>query len=278
MLMWCSYCQRFEREVPPYENLSITHGICAACRPTAFALAESDIAHVRSLQKIQSQLAEAGRHGDFKAAEIIEEYAVKANIRPIDILLGIVAPMLYQIGKDWEQSIITVAEEHRFTAFCEHVFESIVTKLRGAPPTDVTETDRAEVLLMSAEGNRHTLAIRILDLWLMNKGIRTQLVHPTPSLDDLMAVISDTRPTVLLVSMALPEHRATVLKTAERVAALPGPIRPKIIVGGYAVKLGLVPEIPGAELVADINTLHWPSRPALGVLSARGFKTSEGSD
>jgi hypothetical protein len=66
--------------------------------------------------------------------------------------------------------------------------------------------------------------------------------------------------------------------TWERVAALPGPIRPKIIVGGYAVKLGLVPEIPGAELVADINTLHWPRRPALGVLSARGFKTSEGSD
>ena len=90
MLMWCSYCQRFEREVPPYENLNITHGICAACRLTAFALAESDIAHVRSLQKIQSQLAEAGRHGDFKAAEIIEEDAVKANIRPIDILLGIV--------------------------------------------------------------------------------------------------------------------------------------------------------------------------------------------
>jgi methanogenic corrinoid protein MtbC1 len=260
MLMWCSYCQRFEREVPPYENFNITHGMCAACRPTAFALTESDIAHVRSLQKIQSQLAEAGRHGDFKAAEIIEEDAVKANIQPIDILLGIVAPMLYQIGKDWEQSIITVAEEHRFTAFCEHVFESIVTKLRGAPPTDVTETDRAEVLLMGAEGNRHTLAIRILALWLMNKGIRTQLVHPTPSLDDLMAVISDTRPTTLLVSMALPEHRATVLKTAERVAALPRPMRPKIIVGGYAVKLGIVPEIPGAELAADINTLHWPSR------------------
>jgi hypothetical protein len=113
---------------------------------------------------------------------------------------------------------------------------------------------------MNAEGNRHTLAIRILALWLMNKSIRTRLVHPTPPLDDLMAVISDTRPTALLVSMALPEHRATVLKIAERVAALQGPIRPKIIVGGYAVKLGLVPEIPGAELVADINTLHWPSR------------------
>jgi methanogenic corrinoid protein MtbC1 len=260
MLMWCSYCQRFDREVPPYEDFSITHGMCAACRPTAFALTESDIAHARSLQEIQSQLAEAGRHGDFKAAEIIEENAVKANIRPIDILLGIVAPMLYHIGKDWEHSIITVAEEHRFTAFCEHVFESIVTKVRGVPPTDVTETDRAEVLLMSAEGNRHTLAIRILDLWLMNKGIRTHLVHPTLSLDDLMAVISDKRPTTLLLSMALPEQRATVLKTAERVAALPGAIRPKIIVGGYAVKLGLVPEIPGAELVADINTIHWPSR------------------
>ena len=260
MLMWCSYCQTFQREVPPYENFNLTHGMCAACSPTANALVESDMAHARSLQQIQSQLAEAGRRGDFKAAERIEEDAVKANIRPMDILLGIIAPMLYQVGKDWEQSIITVAEERRFTAFCEHVFESIVTKLQGANPTDATETARAEVLLMSAAGNRHTLAIRILELWLMNKGIRTRLVHPTLSLDDLMALIRHTRPTALLVSMALPEHRAAVLKTAERVAALPGPIRPKIIVGGYAVKMGLVPEIPGAELVADINTLHWPSR------------------
>lgn len=63
------------------------------------------------------------------------------------------------------------------------------------------------------------------------------------------------RPKALLVSVALPEHRPNVLKIAERVAALPAPIRPKIIVGGYAVKLGLVAEIPGAELMADISEL-----------------------
>jgi len=41
----------------------------------------------------------------------------------------------------------------------------------------------------------------------------------------------------------------------ERIAELPKSTRPKVIVGGYAVKLGLVPAIPGADLMADISSL-----------------------
>jgi hypothetical protein len=220
---------------------------------------ENDLLFVRVLQRIQSQLSNAGQQGDFQAAELIIEDAVKANIRPIDIFIGIVAPMLHQIGKDWHSSGVTIEEEHRFTVFCEQVSESIAERLEGAAPAYVSETNRPEVLLMNTEGNRHRLAIQLLALWLMNKGIRAQLVRPHSSGDYLLALISDTRPKVLLISMALPEQLANVLKTIECVAALPDAIRPKTIVGGYAVKLGFVREIRGAELAADINTLHWPS-------------------
>ena len=77
--------------------------------------------------KNQSQLAEAGRHGDFKAAEIIEEgrqSQYSANRYSAGNRRANVVPD----REGLRQSIITVAEEHRFTAFCEHVFESIVTK------------------------------------------------------------------------------------------------------------------------------------------------------
>ena len=55
--------------------------------------------------------------------------------------------------------------------------------------------------------------------------------------------------------MALAEQSSGVMAMTKRIATLPSPVRPKIFVGGYAVKLGLVSDLPGAELMADISAL-----------------------
>jgi hypothetical protein len=66
--------------------------------------------------------------------------------------------------------------------------------------------------------------------------------------------------------MALPEQADGVVGIVDRIAALPQALRPRVIVGGYAVKQGLVSEIPGAELLADISQLpHDSIRETQGV-------------
>jgi len=68
-----------------------------------------------------------------------------------------------------------------------------------------------------------------------------------------------TQPKLILVSIALAEQCMGVTAIAERVAELPSSIRPRVIVGGNAVKLGLVSVIPGADLMGDISSLgHAP--------------------
>ena len=119
MLKWCSYCQRFLGETPDFHNLNVTHGICTACAPGADKFTEADFQLAESLRDIQHQLREAGRRSDLHAAERIIENAAAANVRAVDVLIGIIAPALYQVGEDWRRGIIGVAEEHRFTAFCE---------------------------------------------------------------------------------------------------------------------------------------------------------------
>jgi len=58
-------------------------------------------------------------------------------MRAIDLLIGIIAPLLYQIGEDWKHGAVTVAQEHRFTAFCEKVLELIgEVAPAGAPPAE----------------------------------------------------------------------------------------------------------------------------------------------
>ena len=103
---------------------------------------------------------------------------------------------------------------------------------------------------MNAPGNEHTLAIRILALWLVSKGTLAQIADAHLNLDELVKLVGTTHPKMLLISMALAEQSRGVISIAERIAELPKSIRPKIIVGGYAVKLGLVPPIPGADLMS----------------------------
>jgi methanogenic corrinoid protein MtbC1 len=250
MLNWCSYCQHFGGEVPPYENLNITHGICADCEPNVLTLSDSDFAHARTVRDIQEQLYQAGSRNDLKAARRIIEGSRRSNMREVDILVGIIAPLLHQIGEDWKCGVVTVADEHRFTAFCEQVLELVTAKV-----TTVTPAQRAEVLMVNAPGNRHTLAIRILALWLMHQGIPARAIDEPLDIEDVVALVGRTRPRLLLVSLALAEQAAAVATIAERIVALPEPVRPKIIVGGYAVKVGLVTAIPGADLMADISLL-----------------------
>jgi methanogenic corrinoid protein MtbC1 len=255
MLRWCSYCQHFLGEIPDYHTLSVTHGVCADCETEAFEFTESDFKLADSLRNIQHQLHEAGRRNDLRAAERIIENAATVNIRPVDILIGIIAPMLYRVGEEWKRGMLSVAEEHRFTSYCNDIFDSVAAQVRDKRYDCADVSRDPEVLLMNAPGNKHTLAIRILTVWLWNKGLRARMLEPSPTLDELSALVVSARPKLILVSMALAEQCVGVTTIAERIAKLSVPCRPRVIVGGYAVKLGLVSAIYGAELMGDISLL-----------------------
>ena len=255
MLRWCSYCQQFLGETPSYEDLSVTHGICPECTPKSRTFSKSDFSHARALQNFQRQLFEAGQRNDLKAAEGVIKSAATWNIRAVDILLGIISPLLYQIGEDWKLGVIGVADEHRFTTFCEAVFERVATTVKVSAATDAEQDGRVEFLLMNAPGNNHVLAVRILALWLQNKGKRARIADSAIGLNELVALIGKTTPRYLLVSMALAEQNRGVKAIAERISGLPELTRPRVVVGGYAVKRGLVSAIPGADLMADISAL-----------------------
>jgi methanogenic corrinoid protein MtbC1 len=255
MLSWCSYCQQFVGEVPPYDDLNVTHCICATCESNALSLTESDIAHALMLKDIQSRLFDAGRRGDMNAAKRVIDASRQANMRELDILVGIIAPMLYQIGEDWKRGAITVAEEHRFTAFCEKIIDILAVKSPSATLIDAPE-ERNAILLINAPGNYHTLAVRILALWLIDKGMPARAAHQALNVEGVVEIIRKVHPKFVLISMALAEQVPGVVAIVERIAELPNLVRPRIIVGGYAVKLGLVSIIPGADLLADIGALR----------------------
>jgi methanogenic corrinoid protein MtbC1 len=254
MLRWCAYCQEFQGEIAPFNVFTTTHGLCPTCEAKGMGRLDSEIGNSHRLREIQGLLYEAGKTGDTTAASGIVRRALAAGLRPVDILVGLITPLLYLIGVEWEKSLITVADEHRFTSFCERVFELVVLEVAAnyAPAPCVRPPT---VFLMNAHGNEHSLGIRILSLWLQSKGIATRHLHPPPTPEVLFQLAAQSRPQAVLVSLALESQKAYVHSIARMMKRLPSP-RPTLIVGGYAIKQQLIAPIPGALFVETITGLN----------------------
>jgi methanogenic corrinoid protein MtbC1 len=253
MLRWCAYCQEFQGETAPLDLFTTTHGICPACEAKGMGRLDADIGNSHRLREIQGLLYEAGKTGDMASAARIVQRALAAGLRPVDILVGLITPLLYLIGIEWESSLITVADEHRFTRFCERVFELIVLEVKSAG-VPLYEARHALVFLMNARGNNHNLGIRILSLWLRSKGIETRDFDPPPTPDALFELAAETRPQAILISLALDRQKDYVYSIARRMEDLPRP-RPTLIVGGYAIKHRLIRPIAGTVFLETITGL-----------------------
>lgn len=257
MLKWCSYCQQFMHEIAPYDDFGITHGLCVSCDAALKdPFANDQIERSQFLRDIFHELFEAGRLEDFASATGIIEKAIAANCRPVDILIGMISPMLYEIDEEWKRGALSVEAEHRFTAFSERVVRLVESGIGAHIAMSAARHRTTLLFLMNAPGNRHGLAVRILALWLQSRGARVRIIDGGTDHASLLQSIAAERPRYLLISMSLIEQRNRVAGICNAAQALPQDVRPKIVVGGYPVKAGLITSIPAAELLSDVSALQ----------------------
>ena len=257
MLEWCSYCQRFMRESAPYENFAITHSCCGKCISRHDNLfAGHVVERAQFLRGIFDDLLHAGRHSDFSAGMRTIEKAIATNYRPVDIVIGMIAPMLYEIGEEWKRGAVSVRAEHRFTAFCDKIIGLVENTVATSSAAPFATRDATLLFLMNAPGNRHLLGLRILARWVHDYGAKSRIFQGNEDISSLMQSISTDKPKYLLISMAVAEQCSRVAEIAKMAQMLSPSVRPRIIVGGYPIKAGLISTIPGAELLSDINALE----------------------
>jgi MerR family transcriptional regulator, light-induced transcriptional regulator len=209
------------------------------------------MARIRELALIQRDLYQAGARGasDEEAAELVAR-AVRSGVRPIDILLGFITPALRRIGAEWQKAQISVFEEHRFTAFCERIFELVQAAVPGAaPPSAPDPARRLDFLIVSAPDNIHTLGARVFALWLKSLGLSASALYPGVPASELVPLARAMAPRYLGFSIAMEEQLPGVEESVQRLRESGTPL--EIILGGRAVREGRMPPVPGARLVVD---------------------------
>lgn len=231
MIRWCSYCQRYQGEVEPYEDFSLTHGVCASCVEGGAVLDPGLPDRVEPIKAFLLRLARAG--SDPGAAPALLEEGRALGVPWLDLLMGVVQPALYQMGVRWSASLASVAEEHRLTAVCA----SLITLVAEAQPGagGLRQSTAPAALLVNAEDNFHTLGVQVVEVALLSAGVPVFCVYPGLPVREIAALAVSLRPRVVGVSVALPEQLGSVRELASLLDRTEGP-RPTLVAGGHGVR------------------------------------------
>jgi methanogenic corrinoid protein MtbC1 len=256
MIKWCAYCQKFSGEIPPFENLEITHGICSNCRNEGVHLRLEDFDdRIREVKNLLQDLREAGSTGDLGKAIFFVERGIKLGIRPIDLAAGLLAPSLYHVGHLWECGTVSVEDQQLFSRFADEMLSIVrarsLAEAFGSPPVQPS----LRFLSTSVPGNTHVLGPQILEVALIGSPVLALNINPPPVLASFPALLSSFHPDIVGLSVSMPEQKEQLSQTIAVIRGLRQKVSPEIIVGGYAVKTD---QLRQADFADVIFMRDWP--------------------
>lgn len=225
MIHWCCYCQTLLGEVPPLTSFEITHGICPRCEARLEAN-EAILEEHETAIAFSRALFTAARDGDLATCSDLVARAREAGFGAPEILVGLVQPALVEIGARWERGLVTVADEHRFTRWCERVVTLVERPPAREPPLDL--------LILQAPGNRHELGARVAEQVLVAAGVRAEAIVPELPPDDLVALVHARAPLHVGFSCALPDMVDAASEVATRLVR--GGYRGGVFLSGQALR------------------------------------------
>lgn len=181
----------------------------------------------------------AGDHR--QAAAIIERCA--ANGRGlVGAEVHVVQPALYRIGRKWQESKVSVAQEHLATAIAQSAMSRALAKADAAPPNG------RSVLLACVAGNHHAVGLQMVSDAFLLAGWDVQYLGPDVPTADLVRQAVAWRPRLVGLSVSFPQQLHEARAVIAALEAAMGAERPPVIVGGLAINHfgGLVSHL-GAE-------------------------------
>lgn len=148
-------------------------------------------------------------------------------IYPIEqVCAELISPTLWEVGRRWEQGIITVSIEHFASAF----FHGLLTNMFHATPTSNTNP---LVIACCAPGEAHELAPLMLSLLLRRAGLRVAYLGQNIETTGLLQTIQQLSPVLICISVTISSYLAATIELGQKLQELPAP-RPILIAGGQA--------------------------------------------
>ena len=158
---------------------------------------------IRSIQPIKiffTQLRSAVESNSLPNSSYIIEKSQQLKLSPVDLLLGVLQPILYEIGNRYAQGKLTVFQEHQFSALADQIITRLSPNVTTIAPKNV------DVLLVCCDTNYHYLGLRILELELRSQGVSVFSIFPSLPNAEIIKVAKNINPKLIGISVGLPRQ------------------------------------------------------------------------
>ena len=200
------------------------------------------------IRSVQERLLEAFSQLDEVMANQL--MASVFAIYPIEqVCTELITPTLWEIGRLWEQGLMTVSIEHFASAF----FHGLLTNLLHVTPTSHTSP---LVIACCAPGELHELAPLMLSLLLRRTGLRVVYLGQSIETGGLLQTVRQLTPALVFVSVTCMPCVEATIGLGQKLHELPPP-RPVYIFGGQVFEqhADLIAQIPGVYIDGDVDTI-----------------------
>ncbi|MBC7743390.1 MAG: hypothetical protein H7061_14430 [Bdellovibrionaceae bacterium] len=247
MIRWCAYCQRFLGEVEPYQDMNITHGMCASCAKVGLEFSAEIEKRIYFLSRLQTQLRDLQFSHDIELGKRLVDEGLSQGVRAIDLLLGIVTPLLKKFDASTDGLAIKNIEKN-LAAICEY----IATKANLSWPQSLNEAT-PDILFAAPPSNQHLFYLKVLELWLRDEGLFALSLNESMTNEKMQTACEKYQPKVVGLIMSVNTEAEEINQLAQTARETLRAAPPVIFVSGTAVRNRLVSEkdLPGLSLIYD---------------------------
>jgi len=217
---------------------------------------DSEGAALQTLDIDLDRFVEVFQKGDFKAAEALVKEVLGEQSDLEEFYLWILDPVMREIGRRWEQSLISSAQEHVASALVTRMMSVAYAKV------DLEPTLGKRAVVCAGPQEQHQIGAWMVSDLLEVRGWDARLLGANPAPEGLLSLLDDFRPAILAVSVTMPFHLRDVAHLIDSLRKRPGLEGLKIMVGGPAFALdetlpaavgadGYAPDARSAALLAE---------------------------
>lgn len=245
--------QALEAEVGPWPAVSRALEAGVSALGEARAPADPD-----GLPDATATFLQAILSGNRPAAQAITEELLRAGLTLHELYVDVLEAALREVGRRWEQNLISVAREHLATAVVQGVMPQLLPRVMAAhaPP-------RGRAVVSGVEGERHQVGPAMVADVLTLHGWQVDFLGTDLPVAALVAQVREADASLLALSAATLPAVDGVRRAIEGVAA--ARLAPRVIVGGRVFR-------QHPELVAQVGAAgSSPDLRGLPALLARLF-------
>jgi len=147
-----------------------------------------------------------------------------------NVYVNIIQPAMYEVGRLWETSQISVAEEHMATAIAQFTMGRMYEHL--VPPS----TSNGRVLVTGVQGELHQIGANMVADVLEMRGWEVRFLGTNLPEKDILSAVQEFQPNWVGISTTMLFNTPTVRRLIEAIRRLQLPTRTKIALGGAAFK------------------------------------------